>query len=923
MTTFRLSTTTLAVLTALTLTACGGKSGFDGPISSTTIWDSNRNQANTANSSNTNNQTNTANTNNSGANTNNTSDKESKPNQDSDKFTTAATLSDNGVIDSPVLPKNIYGSKTNQLMKSEIKKAFDANSATESKFDTGSDYSATLTQKNGTKKVSFKESDVISTSKLGNNFNEYTLDERLTTRIDGIEHKADLKSQVKLYQQQDSLVMGQKTLSGTIQNTKDSSKNISIKEGALRIDHLKGTPFKKPSDEQLKSAKDDLDAKLKAVDLAKEQIAMAQNKLLTAQNFEERKTAHEALTNAINSFDVARKEVPDSHNLYNEFDAQSKIFAKDNEVKFNYTGQAFDKDDKVGKLNYQVNFSAQTGYGKITDLNSGDINLNEANLKTIQHTNPDSNIKFPEGSSNQTSMLGIQGTANFTQADRKDGTYTLGIFGKYAEEVAGVITEDNVNTVGFGGRTNTSVAPKPVLPDTSPLPSNLGLGTANNQAKSFANKDSDKFTTASPAPGDSVVKSNLLPKNIYTAELREDLHNKVANAYGQRFNTTFQYNTMLTDNTNKSNTTKSFKNNAIIPTSTLGDGLQDYTMNEVLETNIDGVKYTGERKSRVKLYQQDNSLVLGMQTLSGTIFDSNNTKKTDIKGSELRIDHIKGMAFNRPSKDDIKTAEDDLAGKNKEQNNAKEAELEAKESKVILIAEQKLAKFKLENEIKTGIKSAELKIKLAEDAVKKTQDDKAIAELKDTIAAEKLNIQNMNEQLNALQIAQRADLIKADKIINEATKKLTESISAQIAAQAKLNKFLKQDKIFTENGGQTFSYTGKAFNKDSIGELEYHINFNTLAGHGEITNLNTGKINLNESELQVVNHTNPDTHKTIEWAPNTANATNILGVQGVAQFEDGRKDGKYTLGIFGDYAEEVAGFVTEDNVNTVGFGGKR
>lgn len=131
----------------------------------------------------------------------------------------------------------------------------------------------------------------------------------------------------------------------------------------------------------------------------------------------------------------------------------------------------------------------------------------------------------------------------------------------------------------------------------------------------------------------------------------------------------------------------------------------------------------------------------------------------------------------------------------------------------------------------------------------------------------------------------------------------------------------KIDEIFTKNGGQEFSYKGKAFDKDSTGELAYHINFNTLAGHGEITNLSTGKINLNEANIQTINHTNPD--KNIVFGEGESNQTSLLGIQGVAQFDNGRKDGKYTLGIFGDYAEEVAGFVTEDNVNTVGFGGKR
>lgn len=392
------------------------------------------------------------------------------------------------------------------------------------------------------------------------------------------------------------------------------------------------------------------------------------------------------------------------------------------------------------------------------------------------------------------------------------------------------------NQASTASATNNSTSPASTTNSTDTDTTNTTADNTDQPAK--PNQDSDKFTTASSRPADSAIKSDTLPKQLHTSELRNDLHQKVSDAYGTRFDTTFRYNTTFTNQATQKRT-EPVKNGFSIRTTGLGNDYQAYDMDETLETNIDGVKYTGERKSRVKLYQQDNSLVLGMQTLSGTIFDSNNTKKTDIKGSELRIDHLKGNPFIRATKDEIKSAIEDRNAKIKE------------------VAE-------IEKNIKTE------------------QDPDKLTELYQNLAETEL---------------------KRDKAI------------------ALVIRNSKAERVFTENGGQEFSYTGKAFDKDSTGELAYHINFNTLAGHGEITNLGTSKINLNEANIQTINHTNPD--KNIVFGEGESNQTSLLGIQGVAQFEDGRKDGKYTLGIFGDYAEEVAGFVTEDNVNTVGFGGKR
>lgn len=422
------------------------------------------------------------------------------------------------------------------------------------------------------------------------------------------------------------------------------------------------------------------------------------------------------------------------------------------------------------------------------------------------------------------------------------------------------------NQASTASATNNSTSPASTTNSTDTDTTNTTADNTDQPAK--PNQDSDKFTTASSRPADSAIKSDTLPKQLHTSELRNDLHQKVSDAYGTRFDTTFRYNTTFTNQATQKRT-ESVKNGFSIRTTGLGNDYQAYDMDETLETNIDGVKYTGERKSRVKLYQQDNSLVLGMQTLSGTIFDSNNTKKTDIKGSELRIDHLKGNPFVKPTKDEMKSA------------------IEDRNSKAEVLSTSKIA--------------------LVEEKKQKTELEKLLTSTKADDTATKLSL--------------RKEIDASKKKIAELEKTLAKTELEYQRAVALVEKNDKIDEIFTKNGGQEFSYKGKAFDKDSTGELAYHINFNTLAGHGEITNLSTGKINLNEANIQTINHTNPD--KNIVFGEGESNQTSLLGIQGVAQFDNGRKDGKYTLGIFGDYAEEVAGFVTEDNVNTVGFGGKR
>ena len=106
-----------------------------------------------------------------------------------------------------------------------------------------------------------------------------------------------------------------------------------------------------------------------------------------------------------------------------------------------YTGKAFNgtylntydwnsyeskESIKEGSLYYIIDFSKRTGSGEITGLGEA-IKLNSGTIK-------DSNI----------SASAEQGY--------KTGNYSLGFFGKNAEEIAGKVIFNGKDTVGFGGQ---------------------------------------------------------------------------------------------------------------------------------------------------------------------------------------------------------------------------------------------------------------------------------------------------------------------------------------------------------------------------------------------------------------------------------------------------------------------------------------
>mgnify|MGYP000512197684 CR=1 FL=1 len=99
--------------------------------------------------------------------------------------------------------------------------------------------------------------------------------------------------------------------------------------------------------------------------------------------------------------------------------------------KFDYSGIASDGASK-GKLAYSVNFDSRKGSGKITGIGS-DINLNEASIREVSHTNEIDNTVIKGH--------GIQGSSN-------RGDYALGFFGPNAEEIVGTV---NDGEIGFAG----------------------------------------------------------------------------------------------------------------------------------------------------------------------------------------------------------------------------------------------------------------------------------------------------------------------------------------------------------------------------------------------------------------------------------------------------------------------------------------
>lgn len=419
----KLNAIAIAITAVLGLTACGGsdtnlynKIRFGNtPSTLPSANAGNQNQGN-ANQDNTNQGGTNQDNNSSGNNTSGTEERPPLANADSSEFTTAGEFEINQVPEIKPVDKMYYAKTLRGDFHSVMTSAYNNNQANSGSANNTqntqgqSNNQANTTADNATNNnadndntakpdVKFQEPEDyammfdgknlriygnergVNLEQLDNGYQSYDLTEAGNYHIDGKKYEATRKSTVKLYQQQNSVVLGRQTMSGMLSS--ESGKSIGLSQGSLRIDHLKGTPT------------------------SKEQI----QELIVAGN-----------------------------------------------QKFSYVGKAFSQGDEQGEFHYTVDFTDNSGAGAITALNKGVISLNQAKFKAITHKNPDdkvfdvSNPKEIKPVDNDLSATGIQGVAYF-EKDGKYGTYTLGFFGDNAAEIAGFVTEDNVNTVGFGGTT--------------------------------------------------------------------------------------------------------------------------------------------------------------------------------------------------------------------------------------------------------------------------------------------------------------------------------------------------------------------------------------------------------------------------------------------------------------------------------------
>lgn len=110
----------------------------------------------------------------------------------------------------------------------------------------------------------------------------------------------------------------------------------------------------------------------------------------------------------------------------------------------------------------------------------------------------------------------------------------------------------------------------------------------------------------------------------------------------------------------------------------------------------------------------------------------------------------------------------------------------------------------------------------------------------------------------------------------------------------------------TENlpSAGTYYYSGLIFDGASQGKLDYRINFDARTGQGNAQLGNT-QFTLNEGAIYRLKHAIDDKNYNVGFAG--------YGIQGSVNSTQG--NGDYTLGIIGDYAQELAGQMRIGNDN--------
>lgn len=108
------------------------------------------------------------------------------------------------------------------------------------------------------------------------------------------------------------------------------------------------------------------------------------------------------------------------------------------DVMATYRGTAFGSDDAGGKLTYTIDFAAKQGHGKIEHLKSPELNVDLA----VAYIKPD-----------EKHHAVISGSVLYNQDEK--GSYSLGIFGEKAQEVAGSVevkTANGIHHIGLAAK---------------------------------------------------------------------------------------------------------------------------------------------------------------------------------------------------------------------------------------------------------------------------------------------------------------------------------------------------------------------------------------------------------------------------------------------------------------------------------------
>ncbi|WP_219208139.1 factor H-binding protein [Neisseria meningitidis] len=108
------------------------------------------------------------------------------------------------------------------------------------------------------------------------------------------------------------------------------------------------------------------------------------------------------------------------------------------DVMATYRGTAFGSDDAGGKLTYTIDFAAKQGHGKIEHLKSPELNVD----LVVAYIKPD-----------EKRHAVISGSVLYNQNEK--GSYSLGIFGGQAQEVAGsaeVETANGIQHIGLAAK---------------------------------------------------------------------------------------------------------------------------------------------------------------------------------------------------------------------------------------------------------------------------------------------------------------------------------------------------------------------------------------------------------------------------------------------------------------------------------------